>query len=75
MENIKKLYTSSGKCDYKQQYKANIEVEMIYTPKRFTKNSPMLPGTSATVRNPSARKSFCLFTEFLDVKKKLMAAG
>ena len=31
----------------------------------------MLPGPSVTVRNRSAGKSLCLFTEVLDVKKKM----
>ena len=43
---------------------------MVSTTDKFTYNSTMLPGPSVTFRNPSARKSLCLFTEFLDVKNK-----
>ena len=53
---INKLYKSSGKYDNKQQYKGNIETEMVFTPGVFTDNSPMSPGPYMTVKNTSARK-------------------
>ena len=56
LENIKKLYTSAGKYDYKKQYKAIIEAEMVSTTDIFPDNSPISPGTYGTVRNPSERK-------------------
>ena len=70
MENIKKLYTSAGRFDDKQQYKTIIEAAMLSTTEGFTDNNPMSPGHYVTVINPSARKSLCLVTEVLDVKKK-----
>ena len=42
---------------------------MVSTPDRFTYNSPMSP-VPLIIENCSARKSLCLFTEFLDVKNK-----
>ena len=36
MENIKKLYKCSGKCDNKQQYKVIIEVDMVSSPELIT---------------------------------------
>ena len=43
---------------------------MVSTPERFTDNSPIPPGPSVTIINPSAAKSLHLFTEVLDVKNK-----
>ena len=70
LENINKLYTSSGKCKYQQQYKSILETAMVFTPERFTDNSPMSPGPSMTVINPSAIKSLRIFTAVLDIKSK-----
>ena len=70
LENIKKLYTFSGKCDDKNQYKTIIEAELVSNPDIFTYNSPMSTGPCVAVINPSARKSLRQFTEFLDVKNK-----
>ena len=41
LENIKKLYRSSVKCDNHHYYKAMIETEMVFTPDIFTENIPM----------------------------------
>ena len=70
LENIKKLYTSVVKWDNQQQYKYIIETAMVSTPERFTDNSTISTGISVTVRNPIARESLRLFTEFLNVKNK-----
>ena len=43
---------------------------MVSTPEGFTNNSPRYPMTPTPVKKPSARKSLCLFTNILDVKKK-----
>ena len=43
LENIKKLYTSSGKYNHPLQFKAILEASMVYTPERFTDNSPISP--------------------------------
>ena len=45
---------------------------MVYTPEGFTNNSPISPMTSSPVKKPSARKSLCMFTNVLDVNKKLI---
>ena len=43
---------------------------MVSTPEGFTNNSPISPMISTPVKKPSARKSLCLFTNILYVKKK-----
>ena len=45
---------------------------MVYTPKRFTDNSPISPMTSTPIKKPSARKSLCLFTNIFELKKTLL---
>ena len=67
---INKLYTSAVKCDDQQQYKAILEASIVSTTGIFTDNSPISPGPSVTVINPSARKSLCLFNEVLDSRNK-----
>ena len=47
--NIKKLYKSSGKCDYKQHYKAILEAAMVYIPEGFTDNIPISPSQYANL--------------------------
>ena len=61
-KNIKKLYKSSGKCNYQQQYKDILEAEMVYTTE--------ISRPSVTVKNPNEIKSLHLFTEVFDVKNK-----
>ena len=70
LENIKKLYTYSGKCNDQLQFKAIIEASMVSTPEIFTDNSPMSPGPPMIAKKCSSIKSLHIFTEFLDVKKK-----
>ena len=70
LENINKLYTSAGKFDYQQQYKAIIEAKMFSTTEIFTSNIQMSSGTSVTFKKPSAIKPLRLFTEVLDVQNK-----
>ena len=65
----KKLYKSSGKCDYQQQYKAIIEVAMVFTTDGFTNNTPISPGPYVTVKNPRASKLLHQFSEVLDFKQ------
>ena len=43
---------------------------MVYTTEGFTNNSPRSPTTSTPDKKPSAKKSLCLFTNILDVRKK-----
>ena len=45
---------------------------MVSTPEGFTNESPISPMTSTPVKKPRARKSLCLFTNILDVKRKLL---
>ena len=44
---------------------------MVYNPERFTNNSHISPMTPTPVKKPSARKSLCMFTNILEVKKIL----
>ena len=70
LEKTKKLYPSTGKFDYQLQFRAIIEAAMVSTPKIFTDNSPISPGTPMIVKKCSAKKSLYRFTEVFDVKKK-----
>ena len=71
LENIKKIYKQGGKCDNQQKFKYILEAAMASTPEGFTNNSPISPRTSTPVKKPSARKSLCMFTNVLEVKKIL----
>ena len=46
---------------------------MVSTPKGFTNDRPISPMTSTPFKKPRAQKSLCLFTNILDVKKKLLS--
>ena len=72
LEIIKKLYKQSGKCDDQQQFKDILEADMVSTPEGFTDNSPISPMTSSPVKKTSAQKSLCMFTNILDMNKKLL---
>ena len=64
LNNIKKIYQHADKCDDQQNLK-----DILYAA-GITFDSPSLPMTSTTVKNPSAGKSLRLFTNIFDVKKK-----
>ena len=70
LENIKKLYTYSGKCEIQQQYKSVIAAATLSTPEISSDNSPVSPGPFVTILKPSARKSLRLFTKILYAKNK-----
>ena len=71
LENIKKLYTSAGNSDDQLQIKAILEVSVVSNPERLSDSSPISLGPPMNFKNYSARKPLCLFTEVLDVKKKI----
>ena len=48
LENIKKLYKSTGKCYHQQQYKAILVAEIISTPEGLTYNSLIYVGKVGT---------------------------
>ena len=58
-------------CDNQQPFKGIIEAAMVSTPKGFTENSPISLMTSSPVKKVCARKSLCMFTNVLDVNKKI----
>ena len=70
LENIKKLYKLSEKCDDKQKYKSMIEANMVSTPEEFNENSPMSSGQSVPAKQYFVRKSLRQFTETFDIKPK-----
>ena len=70
IQNIKKLYKHAGKCDNQQQFKDILEAAIFSSPEGFTNNSPKYPMKPTPVNKPSARKSLCIFTNILYVKKK-----
>ena len=51
MNNIKKIYQHSGKCDDQQDFKDIIENAMFSTPESITYDSHSLPLTQTTVKN------------------------
>ena len=65
IENIRKLYNSSGKFDEQKQYKAIIKEAMVSTPEGFSKKSTMSPSQYMTAKNPSANKLLYHFLEAL----------
>ena len=64
------FYKHSCKWDDQQYFKDILEAAMVSTPEGFINDSPISPMTSSPVKKPSARKSLCLVTKILDVKKK-----
>ena len=68
-----KNYKQAGKCDNQKQLKDILETDMVSNTEGFTDDSPISPMTSAPVKKQRARKSLCLFTNILDVKKKTAA--
>ena len=70
LQKIKKLYKHAGKCDYQKQFKDTLEAAMVSTTEGFTNKSSISTMKSTPVKKPSARKSLCLFTNILYVKKK-----
>ena len=47
-----------------------LDASMVSTPEEVTSESTNVPMTSTPVKKPSARKSLCLFTNILNVKRK-----
>ena len=72
LQNINKLYKHAGKCNDQQQFKDILEAAMVYTPEGFTDKITRSPMTPTPVKKPIARKSVCLFTNILYVKRKLL---
>ena len=70
LNNIKKIYQHVGKCDDQKNLKYIIDTVMVSTPREVTDDSPHVLITSTSVKNPIARKSLCLFTNVLNIKKK-----
>ena len=69
LQDINKSYKYASKCDDQKQFKDILEAAMFSTSEVSTNNSPISPMTSTPVKKPSARKSLCIFTNILDVKK------
>ena len=70
LENINKLYTSAGKFNHQEQYKAILDAEMVSNTEIFIHKSPMSPVPSVTIIHTSARKTLCLFTKTIGCKKE-----
>ena len=69
LQNINKSYKLAGKWNNHQQFKYIIESTMVSTTYGFADNSIRYPITPTPIKKPSARKSLCLFTNLLDVRK------
>ena len=70
LENIKKLYKSSGKCDDQHKYKAITEADIVSTPDELMEKIPMDVGTLGTMNNPSEINPPSKFLALLDVTQK-----
>ena len=70
INNIRKIYQHTGKCDDKKNLKDIIDAAILSTPEGVTDNSPNVHMTSTPVKKQSARKSLYLFTNILDVQPK-----
>ena len=70
LNNIKKIYQHAGKCDDQQNLKDILDAAMVLTPEEVINDSPHVPIPPTPVKKPSAKKSLCLFTNILKVKKK-----
>ena len=71
MNNIKNSYQHAAKCDDQKNLRDIIDSAMVLITDVVTDNSTNLPMTSTPVKKSSASKSLCLFTNILDVKKKI----
>ena len=70
LENIKKWYKYSGKCDYQFKYKAILEAYFLSTPEVFTENIPMYLDALGTMKNPSEIKPPSQLLALFDVTQK-----
>ena len=70
IHNIKILYKYASTCDSQQQFKDIPEAAMMYTPEGFIDNSPVSTIIPTPVKKSSTKKSLCIFTNILDVKKR-----
>ena len=55
-KKIKKLYKSTGKCDYHQRYKTIIESSKVQNTEGIKYNGTLTVFTSGINKNPSVRK-------------------
>ena len=67
---INKLYKQACKYDNQKQLKDILEATMVSTTEGFNDNSNISTMTPTPVKKLNARKSLCIFTNILDVKKK-----
>ena len=70
-EQHKKINQNASKCDDQKNLNDILDDVIVLTLEWVTYNSPNLPMTSTLVKNPSASKSLCLFTNIFDVKEKI----
>ena len=70
LQNIKNIYKHAGNWDNQKQFKDILEAAIVSTPEGFTNNGPRSTMKPTPVKKPDARKSLCLFTDILYVKKK-----
>ena len=56
LNNIKKIYQHTGKCDNQQNLRDILDTDMMSTPEEVTDDSTSLPMTPTPVKRPNARK-------------------
>ena len=62
MNNIKKIYQHSGKCDDQQNLKDIIDADMVLTPEGVIDDIPNVPMTSTTFKKPISR-NHCVYSQ------------
>ena len=67
---ITKKNQHAGKWDDQQNLKDIIDADIFSNPEEVTYVSPSLHMTQTTAKEPSARKSLCLFTNIFDVENR-----
>ena len=61
LEDIKKIYKQSDRCDDQKQFKDIFEAGMFSNIEGFTDNSPISLRKSTPVKKPSDQKPLCMF--------------
>ena len=57
LNNIKRVYQNTCKCDDQQKFKDILEADMVSTPEEITDGIPSFPMNQTTVKKPRARIS------------------
>ena len=70
MNNIKKIYQYAGKCYNQQNLRDILDDAMVSTTEEITYDGPILPMTSAPVKNQVLGKNCVFSLTYLMLKRK-----